>query len=97
MFVVLTMLIIILEFILSALLILILSKASSNICLLDREITKVKKAIVPMVLDIRVSLRAINIQAKDIKMEQQSKQLLDIVNVLGLASFIFGLKKRKRL
>ena len=95
MFVVLIMLIVILEILLAGVAVFALSKFSRQLKDLDTNITKSKKIIIPAMIELRISLRLINIQVKNLEIEQKSKQIYDAINMIGTISFLLGLKKKR--
>ncbi len=95
MIVILIMLIVILEILLAGVAVLALSKFSRQIKGLDINITKSRKCIIPAMIELRIALRLINIQVKNLEIEQKSKQIYDAINMLGTISFLLGLKKKR--
>ena len=97
MLVFLIMLIIIMEVIFTGFIVLTLAKTSSKIEKTNNEITKIKKSIIPAFIECRVAIRMANIESKNLITEQKNKQLFDFINLLGAASFLLGMKKKKIL
>lgn len=94
MFAIIIMLIILLEVYLSGSIILFLIKWQKNVLEKNKEITSIKKEVIRTLSDHRISIRMLNQQAKIIREDQQTKQILDLLNLLATTSLFFGIKNK---
>ena len=95
MFAIIIMLLVLIEVIFSGILILFFIKSRKNILKINKEITLIKKEIINVIADYRISVRMLNQQIKGIKLERKTKQILDFLNLLAGVSLCIGIKKKK--
>lgn len=94
MFAILIMLIVLIEIMVSGVIVFFLMKSSKKIVEIDKEINLLKKETINIISDYRVSVRMLNVQVKIVKTEIQTKQIFDMLNLVGTVSLFLGLKKK---
>ena len=94
---ILTMLFTLLEVVFALWAILNIMKARKIILTINEEAKATKKEVINTFSDYRISLRTLNKQTNNIKDEQKTKQVFELINTLGTISLFFSLKKKKSL
>lgn len=94
MFAIIIMLLILLEVYLAGSTILFLMKSRKDIIEINKEITFIKKEVINAFSDCRISIRMLNQEVKKIKIDQQTKQMVDLLNFIAGTSLFFGIKKK---
>ncbi len=97
MFAIFIMLISLIEFIISAWIIISIHKFHKIIIETNKEICITKNEVITAISDYRLSLRSINKQVVSFKEEQRTKKILEIINTLAAFSFLAEFKKRKSM
>lgn len=94
MFAIIIMLLVMLEVFFACLIVFLLIKYDKDVSETNKEVTLIRKEIINVLSDYRISLRMINQQIKKIKSDIQTKQILDTINFIGTASILLGIKKK---
>lgn len=89
------MLIVLIEVIFSGFLILFFIKSRKKVLEINTEVTLMKKEITTIVADYRISVRMLNQEIKSLKLEQKTKQMLDLLSLFTGVSLLFEIKKKK--